>query len=830
MTIRSKLRVVFLLFGFLPLSVMAAVASQSGLGTSREFYNTIAAALTATCLAGLLEPGVIGRWLFSKQISQMQAFCRAVKEGQYDSSLAVPNEMGSGQGENELVSLMRDMNWMMHRIKTNSAELQKAIARLTLSKKEIQLQKVALEEVNEAQQAMQRQLQEKTDALTDAVSKIRGLLDNAGQGFLSIGEDLKVEGEYSAECVLIFSQEIEQQWLPGLLYPQDQGQQAFLEALFKKLFSEVDAYQQEAYFSLLPEEIMVDESLIRLSYKWLPRLDEANRQEMLVILTDVSAQKNMEKKMQAERDVLSMVVKAATHRQEFHKLMSEYEVFCTRELQTALTAPEAACKKINAIFRSIHTWKGAFGQMGMLRMMAKLHDMEEDLARLRECGDAVTEEELRACFTRYTSDCMLSWLQEEAGQLQAILGTEFFREEELIIIENEKLLNLEDKIKRKLSPCKAKELVCELRKLRHRSLAEMLSVYPEYLRELAMRQGKELTEMSIEGDVFIDPERHRPFIKSLVHVFRNAVAHGLETPEERLLQEKPLGGRIYCQIEEQNNRALLRIGDDGRGMDTTLLKKRAVAQRLCTQSEAELLSEEEALLLIFADGFSSAELPDALSGRGVGLSAVKKEVESLDGRIQVLTQSGGGSEFLFSFPLQTEDIQELSLTSPWSERVVEKAAQLLKEEYQLEVKQRIRKGQIAEGDLPLREISAFMEMTGAFSGRVVFSADAKAAMYLAETASRRAAYEEAESSWTDSVLGEFLNHAVGGAVREWRELEEELELGAPAVIRAQNAAVRYLDADIFSWELHTEAGMVQLHMVFFRGKEGEADGACAGCR
>lgn len=820
MTIRSKLRVVFLVFGMLPLGVLAVVVSQSALGASRDFYNAMAIALMVTALAGLLEPGFLGRWLFARQIERMRSYCSTVREGRYDSFLEVPNEKGSGQGENELIALMRDMNWMVHRIKTNSTDLQSAVSRLTASKEEIQKQKAILEEVNAVQLATQNQLQEKTVALTEAVSKIRGLLDNAGQGFLSIGEDLRVAKEYSAECVLIFSQEIEKQWLPELLYPQDPGRRAFLEALLKKLFSEADRYQQDNYFSLLPEELVVDGSALHLSYKWLPRLDETSRQEMLIILTDRSEQKHMEQKMQAERDVLSMVVKAATHRQDFRKSLAEYEVFCRQELGRTVAGNGAVYKKINAIFRAVHTWKGAFGQMGMLKAMAKLHELETELAVLREHGEEATAEDLAQCFARYTPEVMISWLYAEVEQLQAILGSDFFREDELIVIENEKLLRLEEKVKRTLTPCKARALVCELRKLRHRSLAELLSLYPGYVRELAVKQGKEIFPVVISGDIVVDPERYHGFVKALVHVFRNAVAHGLETPEERLLKGKAPEGCVYCRMEERQGKLLLCIGDDGRGMEAARLTKRAVEQNLCTQEEAANYSEEEALQLIFADGFSSAELPDELSGRGVGLSALKKEVDQLDGRIRIETKPGNGTEFLFSLPLQEESDRDEAQMIPWSERLVETAAQLLREEYQLEV-ECVQGQKQKTDDIELKAVSAFIEMTGAFSGCVICSVDENMAAYLAATASQQAAYVEKENNWADSVLGEFLNHAVGVSARGWAVLEEELEIGAPAVIRAQNAAVYYQEARRFAWRLESEAGVVQLYLVFFNGKEGD---------
>lgn len=223
MTIKARSLTVSLLFGILPILVMFVAANQSGLGTNREFFNTMAVALMVTLLAGLVAPGIIRYWLFGSQVQKIKEFCQQVKAGRYDAYLNVPNESSDDGNENELVALMRDMNWMVHRIRMNESELRQAVSSLEQSRAEIQSQKRELEEVNAEQLVVQRQLQGRTRELTEAVGKVRNLLDNAGQGFLSFGEDLKVTGEYSAECVMLFNKEISGESVPALFYPEDKG-------------------------------------------------------------------------------------------------------------------------------------------------------------------------------------------------------------------------------------------------------------------------------------------------------------------------------------------------------------------------------------------------------------------------------------------------------------------------------------------------------------------------------------------------------------------------------------------------------------------------------
>lgn len=652
MTIKTKLLALSLLYGLLPIVVMLAAANQAGFGLQREFHTTMAMALMVTVLVCLVSPGLIRYWLFSSQIKQIKEFCRQVKAGNYQVHLSVPNEVGHDGSQNELVDLMRDMNWMVHTIRVNESELKQAVSSLAQSKAEIQAQKHELETINEKQRQIQLQLEGRTQELAEAVDKIRNLLDNAGQGFLSFGEDLIVAGEYSAECVMIFNQEISAAWVPGLLQPGDREQQAFLATLLTKIFAEKNIFLRDNYLSLLPEEVVLDGSYIRLTYKWITQPADPKRQEILLILTDITKQRVMEKKMEQEKNMLAMIVKAVTHYGEFKKSIAEYRLFCRQELPALITAKEPMLGKVHTIFRAIHTWKGTFGQLGIYRLAARLHELESALAKLREeAAQDIESAELTACFTRYSPETLYDWLEQEVSELKLILGENFFLAEDTIVIESGKLQELEEKIARLLVPCQARALIAELHKLRYKPFPDLLSIYQDYLADAAKNHGKQMYSLQFAGPkITVDPERYHDFIKCLVHVFRNAVAHGLETPEERLAAGKDTYGQILCHIEEQGDELVIGICDDGRGIDAQAVRKHAAAKGLVSSQAAAALADQEALHLIFADGYSSAAACDELAGRGVGLSAVEQEVKKLGGRIEVRTQVGKGTRFSFILP------------------------------------------------------------------------------------------------------------------------------------------------------------------------------------
>ena len=160
----------------------------------------------------------------------------------------------------------------------------------------------------------------------------------------------------------------------------------------------------------------------------------------------------------------------------------------------------------------------------------------------------------------------------------------------------------------------------------------------------------------------VDPARYYDFVKSMGHVFRNAVMHGLETMEERLESGKDELGVIACSVREEEGGVCITVADDGRGMDPKVIRDLALEKGLCSLADVQRLGPEEWLRFIFADGFSAAEEVDELAGRGVGLAAVRMELEKLGGMVTVRSVLGEGTEFSFFLPYEkAEEAESLSI-------------------------------------------------------------------------------------------------------------------------------------------------------------------------
>ncbi len=191
----------------------------------------------------------------------------------------------------------------------------------------------------------------------------------------------------------------------------------------------------------------------------------------------------------------------------------------------------------------------------------------------------------------------------------------------------------------------------EVMHIRMLPVANVFNKFPRMVRDLAQKTEKEL-DLVIRGQ---DTELDRSVIEEindpLIHLLRNSVDHGIETPTERRAAGKNPRGTVTLSARHEQGRIILTVEDDGKGIDVEKLKKSAVQKGLITETEASVLTDEKAIDLIFASGISTAKALSDISGRGVGMDIVRNNIEHLNGTIVVETHPGRGSSFAISLPL-----------------------------------------------------------------------------------------------------------------------------------------------------------------------------------
>lgn len=188
-------------------------------------------------------------------------------------------------------------------------------------------------------------------------------------------------------------------------------------------------------------------------------------------------------------------------------------------------------------------------------------------------------------------------------------------------------------------------------KIRMLPVSLIFRKFPRVIRDLSLEQGKQI-ELVMEGEnTELDKSILDAIGEPLIHLVRNAVDHGIELPDERERTGKPRTGKVTLRAYHESNQFVIDVMDDGKGLDPSLLRRKAVEKGIRTAEEAARLTDEEALELIFLSGFSTAAVVTDISGRGFGMDIVRTTVESLKGRIKLRALPGEGSIFTIRLPL-----------------------------------------------------------------------------------------------------------------------------------------------------------------------------------
>jgi len=188
-------------------------------------------------------------------------------------------------------------------------------------------------------------------------------------------------------------------------------------------------------------------------------------------------------------------------------------------------------------------------------------------------------------------------------------------------------------------------------------IRQVFERFPRLVRDLARQEGKQI-ELIIEGEgTRVDKAIIDEIGEPLVHMIRNAVDHGIESPAIRLARGKTPTGTILLSAAQESNHILITIMDDGGGIDPEAVRRRAIERGILKADQP--LTEREAMQLIFAQGFSTAREVTEVSGRGVGMDVVLKAIERLNGLVEVESVPGVGTKFIIQLPLTLAIISTL---------------------------------------------------------------------------------------------------------------------------------------------------------------------------
>lgn len=476
------------------------------------------------------------------------------------------------------------------------------------------------------------------------------LLDNSGQGFLAFKGDLVVLPDFSRACLAMLGESPAGREVAGLLFGSASPQAKLMRETIASVTVTEDPDIRDSMLSLLPKEVRRGETILAMECRLVGAMN------FMVILTDITEERRISAQLELEQQHLRMIVAAVSDNRNFFETVDSFREFLKRHAADALGDQAGSSPEVRELYREIHTFKGILGQFCFPQTPLRLHDAESMLARLMSPAAA------DASSARIDLDGIRDAFESDLLALRMVLGEDFMLRGRTLVLKEEQVRDLEALSLRLLrgeaidtAAEEVRRLLDDIIRLRKVRLSDSLRSYDKLIRQVAQRLDKLVNPLAIDGggDVWIDPEIYKSFLQSLVHVFRNAVIHGLEMPEARWELDKDEAGTIACTIRADGAQVGLTIADDGAGLDLARLRQKA---RENGMADVDRLSDEEIADLVFTDYFSTQENVTVLAGRGVGLAAVRHEVEKLGGRVTVNSRAGLGCEFRFDLPLSTDTV------------------------------------------------------------------------------------------------------------------------------------------------------------------------------
>ena len=454
------------------------------------------------------------------------------------------------------------------------------------------------------------------------------ILDNVIFGFLVVGRDLIVEPEATRSCQrLLEGAQVSGEPLASLLCSTDRARQEFVlgaDQVFEDILpEEVSLGQMRTKFEMKSGRILLVEGRVL-------REKSGDVGRILFTISDITALEAPTRETNHNRALVGVLRQKGS----FRAFLLEAQ----KQLSDAAHAITDSTEAVQAAVRQIfHTIKGNSASYALTDITELVHAIE----------DAPT---LTAGHVAQIESALRTFVESN----KEVLGLSYDRLDEGAYEVSSDQLDKLHRLIAALPGADASGLKRWSAHLRQRPVAQLVGPVEDFSRRLAERLGKSGRFELVGGELNVDAEVFQPVLQVVPHLLRNAIDHGIEPPFLR--GAKPREAAVRLTALEQSGALVLRVEDDGAGINVDVLMARALSLGIITEARASTISEAEKLDLVFVDGLSTAEITTSISGRGVGMSAVKAAVESLGGSVEIRSVKTVGTTVTLTVPRPAEGV------------------------------------------------------------------------------------------------------------------------------------------------------------------------------
>ena len=444
-------------------------------------------------------------------------------------------------------------------------------------------------------------------------TEMKLILDNTAQGFMTVNVDGTMSAEKSAIIESWFGKTSDAQKIGEYLGRIDTD----LGELFEFCLGDFndDGLPLDYCIENMPKKVAIHDCTYAFHYK--PLMNGEKVEALLMVVSDITTQLAQEQSDAIQLETIGIFNAIMKDRTGFMEYLE------TSEKMVHDVADLNMEKEI--LFRELHTIKGNSGAFSVTSIASLCHQIESNISDNAGVISDVDRKELRA-----------AW-----DALKHRLAKFLHSDRENLEIEVHELQEAINMLKKKEPQDK---VVSYLNTWHNEPMRRRLGRIGSQIQNIAKRLNKPPIELVInDNSVRVAKEQLQDFWGVFSHVIRNAVDHGIESSEERVILGKPQKGSIELGTEYRNGNLIITVKDDGRGIDWEMIKEKAAKQNLKVNSQQDLISA------LFADGLSTVEKATLYSGRGVGLSAVHQICQDLGGEISIESEKNKGTTFVFTF-------------------------------------------------------------------------------------------------------------------------------------------------------------------------------------
>ncbi len=487
-------------------------------------------------------------------------------------------------------------------------------------------------------EGMTKRLQELVKTMTNEVQvqnkDLKIILSNVDHGFLIINQKSIVCGEITNVTEKLFGMNPKGKRISEVLKFDENENKNFerwMEHVYRGKISFSDI------LDLAPKIFSkIEGSMISLDFRPLYKNNDKSKVDKIIcIATDIKGKIHLKKKALKEKTKLVSILKIVDKPMAFLDLVADADEILNGYIDVSLEGLE-----IEVMYREFHTLKARFAIYKVDEVVKKIHELETNLNREKEKGKNIRKETKELIF-------LLENINREVR---------FFLKENRKIIE---LVNSNIQVSEDFKETVElkKEVVSFVNTFHKRfvlkNVASFFTVFEEPFNELITAQDKKARLEIGKTNILINPENYNDVFSSFIHIFRNAVDHGIESPQERLMKGKGNVASVNVNFLETHSggRFRITIKDDGVGLDLEKIRQVAVRKKLVSEEESQELNEHQVGNFIFYPGFSSRDSITKISGRGVGMDVVKMEIQKIGGNIIAKSEKDKGLTITIDLPL-----------------------------------------------------------------------------------------------------------------------------------------------------------------------------------